>query len=351
MIVIVGAGLSGLLTGYLLKKEGVAFKILEARDRVGGRINSIYRTEEAPVEMGATWFTNQHGNLIELLEELKIDHFEQIIDKAVFYQPNANAAAQLVQIPADGSSFRIKGGSSNLINSLAQKLDSADMLLNQPVKHIKFAKEFVEIQAKNIFEASAVVLAIPPKLWANNITFDPELPTDLLEVALQTHTWMEDSIKVALSFKEPFWQQENLPATLFSNAGPVTEFYDHSNQERTKYALCGFVNAAYKNISFLERKDLVIHQLKNIFGNSLTEYLHYEECVWSKEAQTFQSSELPILPHQNNGNPIFRKMYFGNRLLISASEAASAFPGYMEGAVIAAIETANQIIKVTNSSL
>ena len=47
MIIIVGAGLSGLLTGYLLKKEGIPFKILEARNRIGGRINTVYGTNEA----------------------------------------------------------------------------------------------------------------------------------------------------------------------------------------------------------------------------------------------------------------------------------------------------------------
>ena len=75
MILIIGAGLSGLLTGYRLKKEGIPFKILEARNRVGGRINTVYGTNKTPVEMGATWFTKQHKNLIALLEELDIDFF------------------------------------------------------------------------------------------------------------------------------------------------------------------------------------------------------------------------------------------------------------------------------------
>ncbi len=345
MIIIIGAGLSGLLTGYLLKKESIPFKILEARNRVGGRINSIYRKKEAPVEMGATWFTDQHTNLVNLLEELKIEQFQQFMEERIFYQPNATTPPQIVQIPGDGLSYRISGGSYHLINCLAQNLDSEDILLNQNVKHINFKEKSVEIKTQEIFEASSVVLAIPPKLWVNNISFEPEFSKDLLNVAMQTHTWMEDSIKVALTFKEPFWLQENLPATLFSNAGPVTEFYDHCNQVRTEYALCGFVNSAFKNIPYLERKELVIHQLKNIFGTSLTEYLHYEECVWADQEQTFQASETPLLPHQNNGHPIFRNTYFNNRLFISGSETASAFPGYMEGAVIAAMETVKKIKK------
>lgn len=345
MIIIIGAGLSGILTAYFLKKEGIPFKILEARNRVGGRINSIYRKDESPIEMGATWFTNQHTNLIALLKELKIESFEQLMDQSVFYQANATAPAQLVQIPADGSSYRISGGTSNLINTLVQKLDSTDILLNQSVKHIALNEAGVVVESEMQFVGNKVVLAIPPKLWANNISFEPGLPADLRNVALQTHTWMEDAIKVALTYREPFWEQENKPATLFSNAGPVSELYDHCNHERTKYALCGFVNSGFKNCSFSERKEKVINQLKNIFGVSVEEFMHYEECVWSKENATFHASEIPLFPHQNNGNPMFKKSLFDDRIIISSSESASVFPGYMEGAVLSAIATANKIIK------
>ena len=68
MILILGAGLSGLLTGYRLKKAEIPFKILEARNRLGGRIHTVYGNSETPVEMGATWFTQQHEQLKALLE-------------------------------------------------------------------------------------------------------------------------------------------------------------------------------------------------------------------------------------------------------------------------------------------
>ena len=345
MILIVGAGLSGLLTAYLLKKEGIPFKILEARNRVGGRINTLYRTDEAPIEMGATWFTQQHKHIATLLKELEIERFEQFMDSRVYYQPSATSPAQLVQIPSQAPSYRISGGTSNLINTLFHKLDKTDVLLNQSVKHIKFNKNSVLVHAEKIFEGSKVVIAIPPKLWANNILFEPRLPEDLMNVAVQTQTWMEDSIKVALTFSEPFWEQENLPGTLFSNAGPITELYDHSNHKRSNYALCGFINASYKHLSYTERQESVMNQVKNIFGERIEDFTHYEECVWSKEDNTFQASEVSLYPHQNNGNPIFNKSYFDDRLLISSAEVASAFPGYMDGAVLAAKVTAKKIIK------
>jgi len=115
MTTIIGAGLSGLLTGYLLKKKGVPFKLLEARTRVGGRINTLYETNQAPLEMGATWFTQQHRHVLGLLEELGIEYFEQRMDTTVFYETSTDAPVQVVQIPSQAPSFRISGGTSSLI--------------------------------------------------------------------------------------------------------------------------------------------------------------------------------------------------------------------------------------------
>lgn len=290
MIINVGGGLSGLLTGYLLKKEGIPFKILESRNRFGGRINTIYRENEAPIEMGATWFTNQHVNLIALLEELGIESFEQFMDTEVFYQPSPNLAAQIVEIPIGEPSYRISGGTSALINNILEKLCPEDLLLNQAVSQITFAENTVSVKAETIFEGDAVVLALPPKLWANRIDFQPEISEDLKDIALQTHTWMEDSIKVALTFAKPFWMEGQITRTLFSNVGPVVEFYDQSDAENSRYALCGFINSDFKKLSKSERKQLVINQLKNIFGTSVIEFLTYEECVCGvKSLQLFKN--------------------------------------------------------------
>jgi monoamine oxidase len=345
MIIIIGAGLSGLLTGYRLKLEGIPFKILEARDRVGGRINTVYGTNNTPIEMGATWFTNQHKHLISLLKELEIEHFEQFMDTKVFYETSSTSPAQLVQIPSQSPSYRISGGTSNLINTLYQKLDKKDVLLNQSVTAIKFLEKSVQVKAKEIFEGNTIILAIPPKLWAKNISFEPQLPNELIHIAKQTHTWMEDSIKVALNYKYPFWEQDNLSRTLFSSIGPITEFYDHCNHKKSKYALCGFINSSFQRLSYQERKASVINQIETIFGAKAKTFIDYEECVWSKEKHTFEASDDFIFPHQHNGNPIFNTSLFDDRLLISSSESASEFPGYMDGAVYSANTTVKKIMQ------
>ncbi|OBX23447.1 monoamine oxidase [Gelidibacter algens] len=347
MIIIIGAGLSGLLTAYRLKTAGIPFKVLEARTRLGGRINTVYGTDTTPIEMGATWFGDYHKHLITLLEELGIGYFEQYMEGTVFFQPFSTSPAQSIQIPSQPPSYRISGGSCNLIDTLYQQLDKNDVLLNQTVTDIKFGKNSVQIKANDIFEGSHVILALPPKLWSKKIQFEPSLPSNLSNIAQHTHTWMEDSIKVALSYAEPFWRQEHLSGTLFSNTGPVTEFYDHCNHDTSTYALCGFINSSFKHLDEGDRQAKVMAQLKAVFGSKAESFIDYKECIWSNEKHTFTASDTPLFPHQNNGNPIFSQSFYEGRLLISSAESASVFPGYMDGAVHVANVTAKKIIDET----
>jgi len=344
MVIIIGAGLSGLLLGYRLTKKGINFKILEARPRVGGRINTLFGANQTPIEMGATWFGNQHKFLKALLQELDIEYFEQYMEGGLLFQEHAFAPPEIINVHDQTPSYRISGGSSILIDTLYNKIDQKNILLNQTVSGIKVQKNVVQVIANETFEANQVVLSLPPKLWAKNILFEPQLPVNLIDTAKQTQTWMEESIKVALTYKHPFWINQNLSGAFFSNIGPITEFYDHCNQQRSKYALCGFVNPAKSELSKQERKTQILNQLKSIFGAEAQSYLNYQECIWSEEENTYSKSDVELFPHQNNGNPIFRESYFKGKLLISSSESAIEFPGYMDGAVNAANATFKKLI-------
>jgi monoamine oxidase len=75
-IIIIGAGLSGLMIAYLLQKKGIDVLILEPIP-IGGRIETVTGTTRATMEMGATWFSKPHQHLIALLDELNIEYFKQ----------------------------------------------------------------------------------------------------------------------------------------------------------------------------------------------------------------------------------------------------------------------------------
>jgi spermine oxidase len=71
-VIIIGAGAAGLSAANSLVKNGIKdFKIIEARNRIGGRILSIDMGAKAKVELGANWI---HGVLGNPIFELAISH-------------------------------------------------------------------------------------------------------------------------------------------------------------------------------------------------------------------------------------------------------------------------------------
>ena len=58
-ILIIGGGISGIYVGYLLKKEGFSIKILEANDRIGGRIYTK-KVHNTKVELGAACYLDRN---------------------------------------------------------------------------------------------------------------------------------------------------------------------------------------------------------------------------------------------------------------------------------------------------
>jgi len=73
-IIVVGGGAAGLTAARMLLKQGQGVTVLEANNRLGGRIHTIREPFEKPVEKG---FEFVHGDLpltLELLKEAGIDH-------------------------------------------------------------------------------------------------------------------------------------------------------------------------------------------------------------------------------------------------------------------------------------
>jgi monoamine oxidase len=71
-VIIVGAGISGLAAAYEAKKAGLSFVVLEAKDRVGGRIHSHTFSNSLVVELGAEWIGKTHSHLLKVCRELGI---------------------------------------------------------------------------------------------------------------------------------------------------------------------------------------------------------------------------------------------------------------------------------------
>ena len=69
-VIVVGAGLSGLIAARTLIAAGLQPLVLEADDRVGGRILTEEVAPGLPVEIGAQWIGDTHRRMFALAAEL-----------------------------------------------------------------------------------------------------------------------------------------------------------------------------------------------------------------------------------------------------------------------------------------
>lgn len=349
-IIIIGGGLNGLVLAYLLSKENIHATILEASPRLGGRIQTLKGNLETPLELGATWFSDVHQNLLSLLNELSLKKYAQFSIGKSLFQTKSFEPPQEFYIPeSESPSYRIIGGTQALIETLAQKIPQGPIFFNTKVSKItELGNEIVISTSKGKnFHADIVVSCIPPQLIASHILFSPELPGNIANLLPSVQTWMSGSIKFVLEYDLPFWRNNGYSGMLFSHSGIVTEMYDHTNFEGTKFGFTGFLNSSASSYTQQVRQELVLEQLSKLLGDQILNSTTYSDKVWTDEF-VYSGNQVVQRPHQNNGHPLLQQSYMNGKLVFSGTEVATEFSGYMEGAVLSGIKVAKQLTRTPN---
>ncbi|RYF84730.1 MAG: FAD-dependent oxidoreductase, partial [Chitinophagaceae bacterium] len=86
-VIVIGAGFSGLAAANYLKKKRLKVTVLEARNRIGGRVYSFpIEGENLVVELGAEWVGDSHERIKQLCDEFKLELFDNRFDTHLVYK-------------------------------------------------------------------------------------------------------------------------------------------------------------------------------------------------------------------------------------------------------------------------
>jgi monoamine oxidase len=355
---IVGGGLCGLHTASELTKRGADFMLVEARDRLGGRILS--RTfggsgdehDQAGFGLGPAWFWPGQPLMEGLIDDLGLSSqvFTQYASGEGIYEDDQSVRRGFPSISMGGS-YRMKGGMQQIIAAIESRVAAERLLCSTPVTKLTRSDESIcttVLIAGTMTEihSDRVVFAMPPRLVEQAIEFDPPLTSARASELRANATWMAGHAKLLAIYEEPFWRARGLSGDAISHRGPLGEIHDASPDDGGPYALFGFfgVPASYRVAHEEDLRAAAIEQLARLFGSQAGLPLEVIIKDWASDPRTATQLDQNLSNHHAFGTITdMDEPEWDGKVIWSGSETADGhntrFGGYLEGAVTSSVRT------------
>lgn len=319
--------------------------VLEARDRVGGRAFTI-ATGGGAVDLGPSWFWPNEPMVRSVCDGLAVDTFAQHTDGDALFEGDVSGPRRLAGNPIDAPASRFAAGAQALAEALAGQLPAA-MHLGEPVSAVEVETGHVRVLARTVqVEAQQVIIAVPPALAVQHITFTPDVPHDLRATAEATETWMAGMVKAVAVYDHAFWRDAGLAGSGMSYVGPFREFHDLSGPGGVPPALFGFAPAgALGNAGEDEVGSAFVQQLGRMFGARALTPAEVHVLDWSREPFTCPRDGGVVGNTSTFGARVFQQVVAG-RIHFASTETATAYAGHIEGAIRAGVDAARRAMQV-----
>ncbi|XP_005097724.1 probable flavin-containing monoamine oxidase A [Aplysia californica] len=275
----------------------------------------------------------------------------------LLYIRMAGGITQLIEATENtAQESRICGGAQQIAVRLSQHIGEESVHLGDAAAYIQQENsKFVEVWTKGgmKFCAEYVILATPPKAL-EHITFNPPLSSEKVDFIKRMP--MGSMIKVIVTFEKAFWRASNMSGEVVTDGGisrvhgcarrPLCITYDGTSESGCP-ALIGFVGGQpaveWGKKTAKVRQKAILDHFAFFFGEEVYSFLDYVEKDWNTEPYSWGGPVSFVSPGgmQNFCHAI---QHPEGRLHFAGTETATAWSGYMSGAVEAGERAALEVI-------
>lgn len=176
-MLIIGGGVSGLRIGSLLSKADISFKILESRDRLGGRVLTDIKDNNY-FDLGPTWYWPESENtIVNLIDELNISTVEQYNSGSSLLEfSKDNAPKRVASSEVNSESMRIIGGVNTLVDALKNDVTPDSIETGKKVTSVRHEDDHsISVNTydetdgtEETYHADVIILTVPPAVRSSH---------------------------------------------------------------------------------------------------------------------------------------------------------------------------------------
>ena len=231
-VIIIGAGASGLAAAYKLEEEGIDYQILEATDRIGGRLKKNESFADFPIDLGAEWIHEDKS----ILNYITNQSGSEPNVETILYQPmnvhevdgntiTQNSEQEMINYYANYiTEYKFKNTTwfDFIYENFGQYIEQ-NIVFNAQVETIDYSGDEVILTTADgsEYRAEKVILTVSlGVLKSNSITFNPSLPSTKID-AIQNVNFLP-GFKLFMKFSDQFYPDV---ISYASNSGEKT-IYD-----------------------------------------------------------------------------------------------------------------------------
>lgn len=332
---IIGGGLSGLALAAQLAVQGRDFLLVEARDRLGGRILT-QQEGTAHFDLGPTWFWPGQPRIAALIHRLGLSRFDQFDQGELIFEDELGRVHRGRGYASMQGSWRLEGGLGALISALEKEIPGQRLRVSTRIQTLTRTATGIKATSEDGVSllARRGVLALPPRIAAK-LSFSPTLPNATLTALEETVTWMASQAKAVAVYDRPFWREAGLSGDAMSRYGPMVEIHDASPATGGPYALFGFIGVVPQARSDQQiLRQQIQAQLIRLFGSEAGKPRELYLKDWAYDR--FTATELDTqVSHAHPQYGLHRALdgLWGGDLILAGTEVAPQFGGYLEGAL------------------